>query len=146
MNQQLKFYISTLLILTTIGYIWYLSEPKYENNHHGPIQPYDIITVSDYQVHWDDSQVDRESTVETFMVLQKDSSTIFVKQLSGNYVKYKVMNYIKYDIHIIGHGTIYHKVNQIIGLNIMLIAQVLLTLILIIIVVSYLKIAPNFWP
>ena len=138
MKKHLKFYTSTLLILTVIGYIWYLSEPKYDNNHQGIIQTYDIITVPVYRFSYYDNP-DKEVNVKTYMVLQKDSSTIFVKDLDGYYTQYKVLNYTKYNIHIIGHGTIYHKVNQIIGLNIMLIAQVLLLLLLFVITLKYIQ-------
>jgi len=109
MKNNLKFLISTILIIFTIGYMWYLSEPKFDNNITNTIKKYDIVAVSPYT--WRETETD----VDIYMVLQKDSNSVFVKRIDQYYMtKYKVIT-ITDKIHIIGHGTIYHKVNQMIG-------------------------------
>jgi len=128
-----------LLIVAMISYIlwvFYISEPVYINNlQNKKLEVYDYVSISKYR-----NTYDQEEMVNG-IILQLDNETALL--LVKNYGdKYYQLNLKSHHYRIVGRGTIYHKVNQYVGFNIMLITQIcigILTAVLIITTVSTLK-------
>jgi hypothetical protein len=69
------------------------------------------------------------------IVLQVDSTTALIKVKKWREEFYQ-LDLKKSDYRIIGKGTIYHKINDYVGFNIMLITQIFITILSIIIGVT----------
>lgn len=110
-----------LLILGMITYIlwvFYISEPKYINNlQDKKLEVYDYVSICERCNEYDYHQM------KNGIVLQVDNefALLMVKQYKDTYFQ---LNLKDKDYRVIGRGTIYHKVNQYVGFNIMLITQI----------------------
>jgi hypothetical protein len=102
-----------------LGWVFYVSEPKYINNCYKKIEVYDYVSVPRYSYG---NSLDNGAEVENGIVLQVDSVNFLVKthRYSDEFRQLSMKN-SRY--RIVGKGTIYHKVNQYVGFNIMLITQ-----------------------
>ena len=141
-------------MLFYIGWIFYMSEPKYIDNaktdKQNNIEKYDIV-----------STVDNSNNVSLGMVIQIDSNyknetRAIVKNFEYVYSNYKIQ-YIHLkeysdstgggfvtDYRIIGKGTFYHKVNSFVGFNIMMITTFVIIILAIVILVTLIGLIREF--
>jgi hypothetical protein len=117
----LFFTLSIIAMIYYIGWVFYISEPKYINNCNKKIEQFDYVSVpySDYS-----------EEVLNGLVLQLDDNfaLVKVKHWSG---EYRELNIKDSKYRIVGTGTIYHKVNDYVGFNIMIISQIFIAALLI---------------
>lgn len=132
------FFGITIAMIGYIGWSFYISEPKYENNANSrKLQAYDWVSLPGHSYSWDKNA---NMTVENGLVLQIDSSKALVKIDSGHsWEDMKELDIAAHQYRIIGRGTIYHKVNHWVGFNIMVISQFLIGALLVMIVVTQSK-------
>lgn len=140
-NTKTKIAIFTTLLITIIayiGWIFYMSEPKYIDNaktyRQNEIERYDVV-----------SSKDNYGNTNLGMVIQIDTNfknehRAIVKNLDPVYSWDKITTIHLYILHdstsetygftadyrIIGKGTFYHKVNTFVGFNIMMITTILI--------------------
>jgi hypothetical protein len=137
-NKKLKlilFFGLLSLMLTYIGWVFYLSEPTYIDNCYKNVEKFDYVSIPQYSY----GSVNNE--VENGIVLQVDSSKAIVKVESWR-SDYTEIDLKQHNYRIIGKGTLYHKVNNYVGMNIMMITQIfigILSAILIFTLTSILK-------
>ena len=138
-KQKIKIAVFITLICSMIyyiGWVFYMSEPKYIDGCYKKPERYDYVSIPEYRYSYETKQ-----EVINGIVLQVDSTTALVKCKKWLDEFYE-LDLKKSDYRIIGKGTIYHKVNDYVGFNIMLITQIfigILTAILIITVTSILQ-------
>jgi hypothetical protein len=128
MSQKTKARLFFVLLIMMIGYIlwsFYISEPKYENGANSrKIETYDWVSLPESKYSWED---DSNRNVMNGLVLQVDETKALVKT-EGRY-SFSGDEMVEVDIkahkyRIVGKGTIYHKVNNWVGFNIMIITQI----------------------
>jgi len=112
------FIVLAISMVYYIGWVFYMSEPTYIDNCKKKVERFDYVSVKKYG--WSDGRVE----VINGIVLQVDESTAIIKceEYSFSDVYYE-LDLKKNDFRIIGQGTIYHKVNNYVGFNLMLITQ-----------------------
>ena len=138
-NKRIKisvFVILTLSMVYYIGWVFYISEPKYIDACYKVPERYDYVSIPEYTYSFE-----TKKKVIIGIVLQVDSSTALVKCKNWSDEFYE-LNLKTSDYRIVGKGTIYHKINDYVGFNIMLITQIfigILTTILIITISSSLR-------
>jgi len=136
MNRRVKFWVFTLLLLsmvTYIGWVFYISEPKYVNNCYKNIEPYDYVSIrSGYT-----------NKVDVGIVLQIDTNTAIIKT-DEHYSDLYELNIKNHGYRIIGKGTIYHKINNYVGFNIMLITQIFIMILCVIIMKTLYSLLDDF--
>lgn len=120
-SDLVKIIISALLLIIMgffVGWIFYMSEPKYIDNDYKVPQKYDIISIpiGEYQMIGGETKIG--------MVLQMDSSTMLIKTMDNTFINIPINNISGYKI--IGKGTFYHKVNTFIGFNIMMVTAIII--------------------
>lgn len=118
-RKKTKLLISTTLIammLGYIGYVFYLSEPNYIDNCRKPIEKYDWVVIP----------AAYEGNVKAGVVLQRDDLTFILKIRDTYHTELYAINIEKGNYKIIGEGTIYHKINDYVGMNIMVITQIMI--------------------
>jgi hypothetical protein len=142
MNKRKKariFFGLILLMVTYIGWSFYISEPKYiDGISSKKIETFDWVSIPDRTFSWD-----KNSDVRMGIVLQVDGDRALIKSEG----RYSCSNEEMKDIiisegkhRIVGRGTIYHKVNHYVGFNIMMISQVLIGILLLIILFTQVSI------
>lgn len=105
-----------------VGWAFYISEPKYVNyQERKNIAPYDLVSYDEYHLSFQDENV---KNVNVGIVLQVDSTIALIKTLETFSSDLKEVKIAQHDYRVIGKGTIYHKVNQWVGFNLMLITQI----------------------
>ena len=130
-KQSIKVGIFILLVASMIfyiGWVFYVSEPDYiDNISNKEICKYDYVSIKEYRYSFESKQ-----EVITGIVLRSDNETALVKY-NGWRNEFYELDLKKSDFRIIGKGTIYHKVNDYVGFNIMLISQVFIVVLCLII-------------
>lgn len=121
-----------------IGWSFYISEPKYENNANSrKLQAYDWVSLPSHSYSWDNKA---NMTVENGLVLQIDSEKALVKiNDRHSWDNMKELDIAAHQYRIIGRGTIYHKINHWVGFNIMIVSQFFIGALLVIIVMTQAK-------
>jgi hypothetical protein len=125
------FSVLLILMLSYIGWVFYMSEPSYVDNCYKKVEKFDYVSVSysDYKSLYD-SELNKR--VENGIILQIDSSKAIAKV--GD--EFKELDLKAHNFRIIGRGTIYHKVNCYVGLNIMFITQVFIGIICALLIIT----------
>lgn len=127
------FSILTLSMLFYLGSVFYLSEPKYIDNCKQELQRYDYVSIPEYSFG-----NDIKKEVINGIVLQVDKEKALLKCkkyfMSSDY--FYELDFKKSEYRIIGKGTIYHKVNDYVGFNIMIISQFIIGILLAIVIIS----------
>lgn len=124
MKNKVKIAVFVTLICSMayyIGWVFYQSEPKYIDACYKIPEKFDYVSLPEYKYDWKTN-----TEVTNGIVLQVDSSRALVKCSDEFYE----LDLKKSQYRIIGKGTIYHKVNNYIGFNIMLISQVFIGIII----------------
>ena len=119
-KQSIKIGIFILLVASMIfyiGWVFYVSEPEYIDNCNQKISKYDYVSIKEHKYFFESKQ-----EVITGIVLRSDNETALVKY-KGWRTEFYELDLKKSDFRVIGKGTIYHKVNDYVGFNIMLISQ-----------------------
>lgn len=144
MTQKSKarlFFGLLILMITYVGFVFYVSEPTYSNIKERPVKTFDFVAIPDHL--WHNIGDESAYVVETGIVLQTDGETALVcvksKYLGGNDDLYeiKLKDHGKY--RIIGEGTFYHKVNHYVGFNLMIITQFIIGILLAILSITQVK-------
>ena len=128
MENKHKFLIYIGFMLTYVFTVFYLSEPKFINDllQKDP-QIYDYVITPKYS-SWDH--------VEHGIVLQKGNGRILIKITSDAWSKDKDLSIESDQYRIVGRGTIYHKVHQYIGFNIIMITQIIIGILCAILIIK----------
>lgn len=132
-NKKIKLTIFVALLVGMVYYIgwtFYVSEPEYIDNCYKKVERYDYVTLPEHRYGEDGHQ-----EVMTGIVLQVDSATATVKSKHWH-TEYYDINLKQGKYRIIGKGTIYHKINDYVGFNIMLISQIFVAVLCILITYS----------
>lgn len=129
MKHKIKIIVFITLLASMIyyiGWVFYVSEPKYVDNCYKKVEVFDYVSVPRYSYG---NSLDNGAEVENGIVLQVDSSNFLVKthRYSDEFRQLSI-DKSKSRYRIVGQGTIYHKVNQYVGFNIMLITQIFIGL------------------
>lgn len=128
---KIAMFITLLLsMIFYIGWVFYVSEPKYIDSCYKTPKRYDYVSIPEYKYSWQ-----TKTEVINGIVLQVDSTTALIKVKKWREEFYQ-LDLKKSDYRIIGKGTIYHKINGYVGFNIMLITQFFITILSIIIGVT----------
>lgn len=144
MTQKTKarlFFGLLILMISYVGFIFYVSEPEYTNDvKNRQLKQFDIVTVQDNL--WRNLGDESNYQVNPGIVLQTDGKTALVKVES----RYAGGDADLYDLtikdgkyRIVGEGTFYHKVNFYVGFNIMLITQFIIGMLLAILGITQAK-------
>lgn len=134
MKKKIKLIVSTILACLMglyLVFVFYLSEPKYVNNSYKPLEKYDYVSIPKYQSDMGYPY----NEVMNGIVLQVDSTKALVKIKRYSYSEYYQLDLNRPMFRIIGRGTIYHKINDYVGFNIMLFSQIFIGIFMIIIIV-----------
>jgi hypothetical protein len=138
-KNKIKIAIFVTLIFSMIyyiGWVFYQSEPQYIDSCYKTPEKFDYVSLPDYKYSWQPS-----NGVTNGIVLQVDSSKALVKCSDEFYeLEFKTSKY-----RIIGKGTIYHKVNNYIGFNIMVISQVFVVILISILIYTLMAIIKDFF-
>lgn len=129
-----------IAMVTYILWSFYISEPKYVNNaNNHQIETYDWISIPEYQYSFEDTS---NQSVKNGIVLQTDGKKALVKVQSryfGGSDEMKEVDITAHHYRIIGKGTIYHRVNNWVGFNIMFITQLMIGVVFAILVMTQSK-------
>ena len=120
-----KILVFTILLLamgTYMGWSFYISEPTYINNCDNK-----ELAVGDYVAMTYGEFGDHE--LRAGMVVQTDKAQAIVISKSWHDELYYLNKSERSTYKIIGKGTIYHKVNQWVGFNIMVTTQIIIGII-----------------
>lgn len=132
-----------LLMLCYIAWVFYISEPKWISNPNKStkdVETYDIVSIR--------SSYGLDNELLVGIVIQVDTTTFkntnyaVVKIIGGYHDEYRniVTNTITPNYSIVGAGTIYHKINQFVGFNLMRITTIFIIIISSIIFITLLRI------
>lgn len=141
---KVKIAIFTTLLLGMlfyIGWIFYMSEPKYiDNPQTNEVKRYDYVSIRPYE--------NIENYLYTGIVLQIDTTSFqnhyaTVKCSDGSYRDIYI-NGATRRFKIIGTGTFYHKVNAFVGFNIMMITTLVIAILAIVILVTLIGLIREF--
>ena len=145
-----------LLMVTYIGWIFYMSEPKYIDNaktdKQNEIERYDVVSTQNSYgnvciglVMQIDSNYNKETRaiVKNFEYAYSNDkfTTIHLKSYIDTAKKDEC--FIA-DYRIIGKGTFYHKVNSFVGFNIIMITTVIIMIIAIILLATLIGLLRGF--
>ena len=136
-----RFLLATIISMVSyIMWTFYISEPKYINNsNEKQLEAYDWISLPEYQYSWQDES---NRNVINGLVLQIDGQKALVKT-EGRY-SFSSDDMVEVDIkahkyRIVGEGTIYHRVNQWVGFNMMLITQIFIGICVALLIITQTK-------
>lgn len=141
---KVKIAIFTTLLLGMlfyIGWIFYMSEPKYiDNPQTNEVKRYDYVSIRPYE--------NIENYLYTGIVLQIDTTSfqnhyVTVKCSDGSYRDIYI-NGATRQFKIIGTGTFYHKVNAFVGFNIMMITTLVIAILAIVILITLIGLIREF--
>lgn len=135
MTQKQRAWLFFGLLIGMIAFIlevFYLSEPKYIDNVDGKqIEKYDLIATGAY------GNLTNNEDVDMGLVLQVNPGCVLVKDLDHSWNDNKVIDPSQVKSYrVVGRGTIYHKINNYVGFNIMLITQALIGICLAILIIT----------
>lgn len=118
-NKNIKvtvFIVLTISMVYYIGWVFYMSEPKYIDNCNKKLEKYDYVSIPKYKY------ISSNQEVINGFILQVDEKKALIKCKKYRDEFYELD--LKESVYrIIGKGTIYHKVNDYVGFNIMVITQ-----------------------
>lgn len=124
------FIVLTISMIYYIGWVFYMSEPKYIDNCSKKMERYDYVSIPEYKYSFETKQ-----EVINGIVLQVDENRALIKCKDWRDEFYELdLKNSKY--RIVGKGTIYHKVNDYVGFNIMLITQLFIGILCTIIIIT----------
>jgi len=103
-------------MLFYVGYVFYISEPAYIDNCHKQIEKYDWVVIPAVY----------DGNVKAGVVLQRNETNFILKIKDTYHSELYSISIEKGNYQIIGEGTMYHKVNDYVGTNIMLITQIII--------------------
>lgn len=157
MKTKIAIFTTLLLgMLFYIGWIFYMSEPKYidnaKTNRQNEIERYDVVSSKDSYGNTNLGmvvQIDSNFKNETRAIVRNFENvyswdkitTIHLKKFSatdsteGGYIT---------DYRIIGKGTFYHKVNSFVGFNIMMITTFIIIILSIVVLVTLIGLIREF--
>jgi hypothetical protein len=142
-KKAIVFICLSVLMIAYIGWTFYISEPKYiDGISSKKIETFDWIAMYEKEWSWDE-----ETNVVMGIVIQVDGDRALVKtdgQYSFSEGRMRDLQISTSKYRIVGRGTIYHKVNQYVGFNIMLISQVFIGILLLIILFTQVSILKDF--
>ena len=129
---KLVVFITLLLsMIFYIGWVFYVSEPKYIDSCYKIPERYDYVSIPEYKYRYTYSWQTNTEVING-IILQCDSTMALVKVKNGNEEFYQ-LDLKKSDYRIIGKGTVYHKINDYVGFNIMMITQIFIMILAIVI-------------
>lgn len=118
-NKNIKvavFIMLTISMVYYIGWVFYMSEPKYIDNCNKKLEKYDYVSIPKYKY------LSSNQEVINGFILQVDEKKALIKCKKYRDEFYELD--LKESVYrIVGKGTIYHKVNDYVGFNIMVITQ-----------------------
>lgn len=128
-----------LSMLSFIIFIFYSSEPKFIDNisPNQKIVAYDYISLPDHL--YENIGSESNQYVNNGLVLQTDGISALVKVEESYKSNMIQINVKDYQYRIVGKGTWYHKVNQYVGFNIMIITQCFIGFLLAIVAITQSK-------
>lgn len=128
-----------LSMLSFIIFVFYSSEPKFIDNisPNQKIVAYDYISVPSSL--WHNIGSEDNQYVNNGLVLQTDGVNALVKVNEGYRDDMIQINNKAHEYRIVGKGTWYHKVNQYVGFNIMLITQIFIGFLLAVVAITQSK-------
>lgn len=118
-NKNIKvavFIMLTISMVYYIGWVFYMSEPKYIDNCNKKLEKYDYVSIPKYKY------LSSNQEVINGFILQVDEKKALIKCKKYSDEFYE-LDLKESEYRIIGKGTIYHKVNDYVGFNIMIITQ-----------------------
>lgn len=118
-NKNIKvavFIMLTISMVYYIGWVFYMSEPKYIDNCNKKLEKYDYVSIPKYKY------LSSNQEVINGFILQVDEKKALIKCKKYRDEFYE-LDLKESEYRIIGKGTIYHKVNNYVGFNIMIITQ-----------------------
>lgn len=118
-NKNIKvtvFIVLTISMVYYIGWVFYMSEPKYIDNCNKKLEKYDYVSIPKYKY------LSSNQEVINGFILQVDEKKALIKCKKYRDEFYE-LDLKESEYRIIGKGTIYHKVNDYVGFNIMVITQ-----------------------
>ncbi|MEY2701924.1 MAG: hypothetical protein RLY43_557 [Bacteroidota bacterium] len=125
------FIVLTISMIYYIGWVFYTSEPTYIDNCNKKVEQFDYVSVKKYE--WSNGRVE----VINGIVLQVDDSKAIIKCKEHSFSDdYYELDLKENNFRIIGKGTIYHKVNNYVGFNLMLITQLFIGILCAIIIIT----------
>jgi hypothetical protein len=131
----------TLLIscmVAYIGWVFYLSEPTYINHSYKKLEPYDYVSIpSSYNYYYDSDGI---QDVINGIVLQIDSNKAIIKSKSYWGTDLIELDLKIHNFRIIGRGTLYHKVNNYVGFNVMFITQIFIGILCVVLMITLISI------
>ncbi len=135
---KIKITIFTILLVSMISYIvwiFYMSEPEYiDNPQNNKVEKYDIVSIRPFG--------NIEFDLELGMVIQIDTTipnkhSAIIKSIQWNNTYKDIqLDTATPSYKIIGKGTFYHKINYLIGFNIMMTTIFLVAILAIVISVT----------
>lgn len=125
MKKQTKLKILLVYMLLYIGIICYLSEPKYIDYADRIPHKYDWVSIP---------YLYTGNQVVTGIVLQVNNKSFLAKVSKFGYSEYYQIDNKNPDYKVVGTGTIYHKINDFVGFNIMLLTEVFIAILCIILI------------
>ncbi len=149
MKAKIAIFTTLLLgMLFYIGWIFYMSEPKYIDNAktdaQNEIERYDVVSTKDTYGNTNLGmviQIDSNFKNETRAIV-KNFETVYswdkitTIHLKGFAATDSVQAGFTTDYRIIGKGTFYHKVNSFVGFNIMMITTFIIIILAIVVLVT----------
>lgn len=125
------FAILTVLMLSYVAWVFYISEPKYIDNCKKKVERYDYVSLPEYKYSFESKQ-----EVINGIVLQVDETKAIVACKTFGSSDFYEIDLAKSEYRIIGKGTIYHKINDFVGFNIMMITQIFIAILSAILLIS----------
>ena len=134
-NKNIKvtvFIVLTISMVYYIGWVFYMSEPKYIDNCNKKLEKYDYVSIPKYKY------LSSNQEVINGFILQVDEKKALIKckKYSDEFYELDLKESV---YRIIGKGTIYHKVNDYVGFNIMVITQLFIGILCAIIMIILIK-------
>jgi hypothetical protein len=130
----IKLSVISLILLTYVIGVFYLSQPKYIDNINRPLERYDWVSIAKYS---------GTNEVKNGIIVQVNNiSNTAVLKINDFGDDFYTIFLNKPNYRIIGKGTIYHKVNDYVGFNIMILTQVFIGVLL---TVFIFNMGPGIW-
>ena len=115
-----------------VGWVFYISEPEYIDNYHKRPERYDYVSIPDRYASFRNDV----GEVQNGIVLQSDANFFMVKVVRFSQNDFYQLNFENSSYRVVGKGTIYHKVNNYVGFNIMIITQIVIGILAFILIIT----------
>lgn len=117
-------------MISYIGWTFYISEPIYTNNcTNKQLEKFDYVSIPYYR-----------NEVQNGLVLQVDSNKALLKVTRFSSDDFYELDLKNRNFRVVGKGTLYHKVNEYIGFNIMRISQIFIMILIAIVIITLISI------